>query len=234
MPWVRAEIRGASVLARCDDGGELRVEKGRVEIRYNASSEKAYRAGVGNLSVSEGGEVLPDSHCAEAKEPAPKAKKKAKSKSKKATGAPPPTEPVGDEVVAYCDGACSGNPGPSGLGAVLIWDGGRRELSEYLGHGTNNTAELTAIMRVAQGTPDASRPLRIYTDSSYSIGVLTKGWKAKANKELIAEAKSALRGVEDVELFYVKGHAGIELNERADELARESVEERASSGWLDA
>ena len=234
MPWVRAEIRGNSVLARCDESGQLQVESGRVEIRYNARSDKAYRASVGNLRVGDSSEVFPDEHCASAQAAAPKKKAKSKSKAKTAKGPPPPTEPQGTEVIAYCDGACSGNPGPSGLGAVLVWDGGRRELSEYLGHGTNNTAELTAIMRVAQGTPDTGRPLHIYTDSSYSIGVLTKGWKAKANKELIAEAKSALRGVEDVELFYVKGHAGIELNEKADELAREAVEGRTTRGWDDA
>ena len=129
----------------------------------------------------------------------------------------------------YADGACSGNPGPAGLGIVLIAPDGKTRLEgyEYLGSATNNIAELTAILRAAEIVP-ADAPFVLHTDSQYSIGVLTKGWKAKANQELIASVKSALANRRDYRLVYVPGHAGVELNERADELAREAVSRRAS------
>src|SRR5690606_18850820 len=139
----------------------------------------------------------------------------------------------GREVLVYADGACSGNPGPAGLGVVMLWDEGGKELSEYLGHGTNNIAELSAILRAAEGTPDPARPLRLYTDSSYAIGVLSKGWKAKANQALVAAVKEALARLEDVELRYVPGHAGVLLNERADALAVQAVSRRDTAGWTE-
>jgi ribonuclease HI len=128
-------------------------------------------------------------------------------------------------VIAYADGACSGNPGPAGLGVVLI-DGQRRvELSEYLGEGTNNIAELTAVLRALAEIPQ-DRALMIYTDSQYTIGVVQKGWKAKANQALVAELRAALSGRPATRLAYVPGHAGVLLNERADALAREAVSAR--------
>ncbi|MCA9602090.1 MAG: hypothetical protein KC417_08705, partial [Myxococcales bacterium] len=69
--------------------------------------------------------------------------------------------------------------------------------------------------------------------SNYSIGVLTKSWKARANQELIRETKQALLRLKDVELRYVRGHHGIPLNERADELARQAVSTARSTGWID-
>jgi ribonuclease HI len=78
---------------------------------------------------------------------------------------------------------------------------------------------------------DPKKKLRVFTDSNYSIGVLTKGWKAKANQELVAEVKNALARLDDVRLFHVPGHAGVELNERADQLAVAAVESRSTSGW---
>ncbi len=224
------KLRGQSVFARVDDSGRPLVEGGRVEIRYNPNDGRAYGASSRNLEGMDG-PVFPDSHCGDA---AAAPKKGAKKKSKKSAGSssPAPSAPKGNEVLVYTDGACSGNPGPAGTGVVMIWDDERRELSEFLGRGTNNVAELTGILRAAESTPDKSRPLRLYTDSTYSIGVLTKGWKAKKNVELIAKIKEALAELDDVELHYVKGHAGIPLNERADQLAVVAVEARASSGWI--
>ena len=63
----------------------------------------------------------------------------------------------------------------------------------------------------------------IHTDSQYSIGVLTKGWKAKVNQELIAKTKSLLAKRPQARIVYVRGHAGVPMNERADELAREAI-----------
>jgi len=99
---------------------------------------------------------------------------------------------------------------------------------DYLGDDkTNNIAELTAILRAAEIVPIGAAAV-VHTDSQYSIGVLTKGWKAKANQELVANVKSALAQRKSWQLRYVPGHAGVPLNERADELAREAVTSRSS------
>lgn len=226
-------LRGKRIFARCEQNGDLRAVGGRVEIRYKRNDGRAYQAALRNLDPADDAQVFADDHCGEASA-APSSKGKAtkgKSKGSKAGSVKPPSAPEGDEVLAFCDGACSGNPGPAGAGVVLLWDDQRKVLSEYLGRGTNNIGELTAIMRAAEGTPDPKRKMRIFTDSTYSIGVLTKGWKAKANQELIASVKAALAKLDNVELFYVKGHAGIELNEVADRLAVQAVEQRGTTPW---
>jgi ribonuclease HI len=107
-------------------------------------------------------------------------------------------------------------------------DGKMREGYEYLGEGTNNIAELTAVMRAVQAVPKDAPSLVIHTDSQYSIGVLTKGWKAKANQSLILDVKKALAAYGKARLVYVPGHAGVPLNEKADELARKAVQSRGS------
>jgi ribonuclease HI len=75
---------------------------------------------------------------------------------------------------------------------------------------------------------DKVRPLVIHTDSAYAIGVLSKGWKAKANLVLIERVRARLAKRPGTTLVHVRGHAGIELNERADELAREAVRTQSS------
>lgn len=246
MPWVRALLRGQKVYARADESGALQADRGRVEIRYKPNDGKRYDASVGNLKVVDP-EPLPDDTCgpaesvakaaASAAAPATgagpgapataavKAKASPKARAAASSGGATASVPEG-AVVVYADGACSGNPGPAGLGVVVLDGGKRLEISEYLGHGTNNIAELTAVLRAIEEVTDPARPLVIHTDSQYTIGVLQKGWKAKANKELIEELREALRGRSGVRLQYVPGHAGVPLNERADELAREAVSSR--------
>ena len=229
MAWLRAELRGNNVFARANDQAELHIESGRVEIRYNRNDGRAYRAAARNLTVIDA-TLLPDDYCGEAEPVAAAATKSAKTKAKKkkkkyrTASAVDHLEiaPTADQVVAYTDGACSGNPGPAGLGVVILDTDERVELSEHLGEATNNIAELTAILRVLQ-TVDEERSAVIHTDSQYAIGVLQKGWKAKANKPLIEELRAAMQRPGSVRLVYVKGHAGIPLNERADELARRAV-----------
>jgi ribonuclease HI len=132
-------------------------------------------------------------------------------------------------IHVYADGACSGNPGPAGIGVVVLDEESRVELSEYIGQGTNNIAELTAILRALGETADSERPLVIHTDSSYSIGVLQKGWKAKANQDLVAELRELLKRRKGTRLVYVPGHAGVRWNERADSLARDAVAYRKTN-----
>jgi ribonuclease HI len=235
MGWRYMVLRKQRVLARCHDDGSLVEEGGRVEIRYKPKDGRKYAAATRNLVAAKDATILPDDHCADAEPPAKGTTRAGKSAAKdgaeRAVSAPTKARP--GEVIAYADGACSGNPGPAGLGVVMLDGdtGEQRELSEYLGRGTNNIAELTAILRAAEAMRDPKKPLRIYTDSSYSIGVLTKGWKAKANRELVQTVQDALARLEDVELHHVRGHAGVELNERADHLAVVAVETCETAGW---
>ena len=117
-----------------------------------------------------------------------------------------------------------------GIGVVVISNDQRKELSEFLGTGTNNIAELVAIERgleiAEEAAPARDRPVRVYTDSAYSIGVLSMGWKAKANQELVARIREQLKSFIDVTFVKVAGHAGIPDNERCDELARQAIETR--------
>lgn len=228
MPWVRAILRGQKVYARADASGALVAEGGRVEIRYKPSDGRLYQARADNLEIADP-TPLPDDTCAPAEAVQKPEAKGAATKSAKsgagATSAPQVAPVPPGSVIVYADGACSGNPGPAGLGVVVI-DGPRRvEISEYLGQGTNNIAELTAVLR-ALGEIEADRPMVIHTDSQYTIGVVQKGWKAKANQELVAELRRALSTRTKTRLAYVPGHAGVLLNERADALAREAVSAR--------
>lgn len=231
MPFRRVKLRGQDVWARCREDGTLSGAGGRVEIRYKEGDGKAYFAAERNLAPIDG-PIRADEDFGDAA-PVQKQAGGKKNGAKKPAEVDPngyPTAPEGDETLAYADGACKGNPGPAGIGVVLLDAEGRRELSEYLGHATNNIAELTAILRAVE----ASRPgrlLRIFTDSTYSIGVLQKNWKAKANVELIAAVKEAMKRHGKVKLLHVRGHAGVPLNERVDELAVAAVTARRSAGW---
>ncbi|MBM4375314.1 MAG: ribonuclease HI [Deltaproteobacteria bacterium] len=235
MPWVRGKVRGTSVYARVDETGRLATVGGRVEIRYQPRDGRLYRAVAANVVIVDA-TVLPDDTCAPAEEAARDGAKRQvrggassgprATAARAAAAAPPPTEPPPSSALAYSDGACSGNPGPAGLGVVVVTEGERIEVSEFLGQATNNVAELTAVLRALEAI-DPKTPAVIYTDSRYAIGVVQQGWKAKANTELVAELRRRLVGRE-VELRYVPGHAGVELNERADALARLAISRRAS------
>jgi ribonuclease HI len=112
-----------------------------------------------------------------------------------------------------------------GLGAVIVDGDTRSELSEYLGIGTNNIAELTAIERALQALePDQRRrTVIVHSDSAYSIGLLTKPWKPKANVELVARLRALAAEFSDLRFVKVKGHAGVPENERCDVLANQAV-----------
>lgn len=137
------------------------------------------------------------------------------------------------EVTIYTDGACSGNPGPGGWGALLIWNGKEKELSGGERQTTNNRMELTAAI---QALSALKRPCRVtlYTDSEYLKRGITEwlpGWKARgwkrkegalANVELW-QALDRLLEQHMVRWAWVKGHAGHPQNERVDRLAREAM-----------
>ncbi|WP_034996198.1 ribonuclease HI [Beijerinckia mobilis] len=137
-------------------------------------------------------------------------------------------------VTIYTDGACSGNPGPGGWGAILLFGPHRKEFSGGEALTTNNRMELTAAIRALEAL---TRPcvVDLYTDSNYVRGGIT-GWLAgwKRNNWRTAD-KKPVKNVElwqeldaaaarhDVTWHWVKGHAGDPLNERADALAREGM-----------
>lgn len=144
-----------------------------------------------------------------------------------------------ETVVAFTDGACKGNPGPAGAGVVLqLPDGRTAEWAKALGRATNNIAELTAIemalelLDEADIAPEARTV--VLSDSSYARGVLTLGWKARANRELILAIRDRLAMRPGVELHWIAGHVGVAGNERADALANAGVAGRSEKRWSKA
>ncbi|MEO8706432.1 MAG: ribonuclease H [Kofleriaceae bacterium] len=127
------------------------------------------------------------------------------------------------QILAYTDGACSGNPGPAGLGVVLICGDRRKEISQYVGEATSNIAELSAVVAALSAITDRTRAVVVYTDSSYTIGVLTKNWKIKANVELITKTRALVATFTEIRFEWVRGHSGIPENERCDVLARAAI-----------
>ena len=134
-------------------------------------------------------------------------------------------------VEIWTDGACSGNPGPGGWGAILTYGGHRKELSGGEGETTNNRMELMAAIEALNALTRPSS-VRLHTDSSYVKDGITQwlaGWKARGwvtagktpvkNRDLWEALDAAMRRHE-VAWHWVKGHAGDPMNERADELAR--------------
>lgn len=128
------------------------------------------------------------------------------------------TAPV---VNIWTDGACINNPGLMGIGALVIDGDQRHELSEHIGMGTNNVAELTAIERglalAFKMRGGNSGSFIVHTDSRYAIGVLSQGWKAKANAALVARIRKKLP--HKIGFVWVRGHSGVPENERCDHLA---------------
>ena len=138
-------------------------------------------------------------------------------------------------VVVYTDGACSGNPGPGGWGAILAFGDHEKELKGGEAHTTNNRMELMAVIRALEALKRPSR-VRLYTDSLYvqkGISTWIHDWKRRAwrtadkkpvkNVDLWQRLEAAVKR-HQVEWFWVRGHAGHPENERADALARAGME----------
>jgi ribonuclease HI len=139
-------------------------------------------------------------------------------------------------VIIHTDGACKGNPGPGGWGAILQSGGKTKEMSGGEPLTTNNRMELTAAIMALEAL---TRPCKIdlHTDSKYVMDGITgwiHGWKARgwktADKKPVKnddlwKRLDAARTRHEVKWHWVKGHAGHELNERADQLANRGIEE---------
>ena len=134
-------------------------------------------------------------------------------------------------VTLYTDGACSGNPGPGGWGAILIFGGHKKELSGGEKSTTNNRMELTAVIRGLEALKEPC-VVELYSDSKYVIDALEKGWARgwRARGWVKADKKPALNpdlwgrllelcDTHTVKLHWVKGHADNPYNNRCDALA---------------
>lgn len=140
------------------------------------------------------------------------------------------------EVTLFTDGGCRGNPGPGGWGAVLLWGDHQKELKGFEADTTNNRMELTAAI---EGLKALKRPVSValYTDSQYVKQGITQwvhgwkknGWKTSNKKPVknqdLWEQLDELMGKHEVSWHWVKGHAGHPMNELADKLANDAMDE---------
>jgi ribonuclease HI len=145
-------------------------------------------------------------------------------------------EPIAQHVVVHTDGACSGNPGPGGWGAILQWGDHQKELKGGEPHTTNNRMELTAAIMALESL---KRPCAVdlHTDSEYLRQGITgwinnwkrNGWKTSDRKPVknvdLWQLLDAALARHKVNWHWVRGHSGHDLNERADELARAAIAE---------
>jgi ribonuclease HI len=137
-------------------------------------------------------------------------------------------------VEVYADGACKGNPGPGGWGALLMFAGKEKTLFGGEAQTTNNRMELTAVIRALEALKKSCQ-IKIYTDSSYVQKGITEwitGWKSRnwrtadkkpVKNEDLWKQLDALVQTHSIEWIWVKGHAGNAGNERADALANQGV-----------
>lgn len=139
------------------------------------------------------------------------------------------------DVMVYTDGACSGNPGPGGWGAVLFFESHQKEISGGEKHTTNNRMEIQAVI---EGLKLLKEPcqVKVYSDSAYVVNCFQKGWIngwlrngwKNSKKEPVENQDQwkelwELMNKHKVEYVKVKGHSDNEWNNRCDELAREAI-----------
>ncbi len=149
-----------------------------------------------------------------------------------------PLEPgaLDGALVIYTDGACSGNPGPGGWGAVMYHGKRKKEIFGGETETTNNRMEMTAAIKAIEAIkPNFSGPIVLFTDSTYVLKGITewihgwkkRGWKKSDKKPVINkdlwQQLDALNSARDIRWEWVKGHSGDIGNERADELAGQGI-----------
>jgi len=135
-------------------------------------------------------------------------------------------------ITIFTDGACRGNPGPGGYGAVLKFNNHRKELSEGFRLTTNNRMELLAVIRALQELKMTGIPVQIYSDSKYVVDSIEKGWLWGWQKKGFKDKKNPdlwllyipLHLKYKPKFIWVKGHAGHFENERCDVLAVQAAE----------
>ncbi len=220
--WIRMKFKGNKVWLATGHDGKPTVKNKKVLIKYQIDQDYEYwvhKNGVKSVDSSESGNTGHRKN-----QSGVKSSKKHESKQRDDIQEEKITHAAGvDTICIYTDGACSGNPGHSGIGALLLFGNHEKEISKYIGIATNNIAELEAIRVALLEIKKKDLPVRVFTDSSYAYGVLTLGWKAKKNLELIASIKKIITKFKDLKFIKVKGHEGVEGNERADFLATSAL-----------
>jgi ribonuclease HI len=137
---------------------------------------------------------------------------------------------AGQDIVIYTDGAARGNPGPGGLGVVMIFGKHRKEISEGYRMTTNNRMELLAVIRGLEALKRNDLNVTVYTDSRYVADAVNKGWLLKWETKGFKKIKNPDLWMQFLPLYrkyrvrfiWVKGHANIPENERCDRLAVEA------------
>lgn len=222
LGWKRMWFKGNKVWAAVDAKENLRIDSGRVLIKYRLDQDYEYLVHPHNLAPVEA-----SSPPTPRKSASPRIKKDKKNRK----SSPSPTTESDsvdiphNAIRIYTDGASSGNPGPAGIGVLLSFGDRRKELSKYIGTATNNVAELKAIRAGLAAVKNKALPVRLFTDSGYALGLLVLNWKANKNQALVADIKALMSTFEDLKLIKVKGHAGDTGNERADYLATSAVKQ---------
>jgi len=230
--WIRVVFKGNKVWAEKGVDGQLLINSGRIRVKYNLSHDQEYLVNPANLSsVDDLPEKIEKKKTSKAK-PSGKIADKSlgmasvkpeKSNSSSASESMDAQHDP-DAIIVYTDGASSGNPGPSGIGVYFSFGRHEKEISEYIGEATNNIAELEAIRRALTEIKNRELYVKIFSDSSYAIGLITLGWKPKKNQELVAEIKKLVAKFRKIDFVKVEGHSGIPGNERADKLATGAIE----------
>jgi ribonuclease HI len=142
------------------------------------------------------------------------------------------------EITIYTDGACSGNPGPGGWGAVLLWGEHKKEIYGSEANTTNQRMEMKAVIEALKAVKVEGWDIYIYSDSAYVVNAFQQNWlqnwqrngwlnskkEPVANQDLWKELL-ALAQKNRVFLKKVKGHAGDHWNERCDDLARQGIKD---------
>lgn len=143
-----------------------------------------------------------------------------------------------NKIIIYTDGACSGNPGPGGWGAVLFSGARKKEISGAEAQTTNQRMELQAVVSALKALKVTDWEVEVYSDSAYLVNAFEQKWLDKwqqngwrnskkdavANQDLWQELLQ-LTGKNRVTMKKVKGHAGDEYNERCDQLARQAIKD---------
>ncbi len=207
------------------------VKNGKVLIKYQLDQDYEYWVAAKNIQPIDS--IQPRGKSANQKSPsdlaghtasaAPKTPSRQKTVQSKSSRSSSNETYCDDAICIYTDGASSGNPGPSGIGVLLRFNQHEKEISRYIGVATNNMAELEAIRSGLSAVKNTHLPVRVFTDSNYAYGVLALGWKARKNQAIIASIKKIILKFDDLKFIKVKGHAGIEGNERADALATSAI-----------
>ena len=137
-----------------------------------------------------------------------------------------------NNIIIYCDGACSGNPGPGGWAAILIWNDRVKEISGYEAYTTNNKMELTAAIMALKEIKSSEFKISIFTDSKYVQEGITKwiynwkksNWKNNKVKNIdLWQTLSELSSKYQIEWHWIKGHSDNEYNNRVDSLAKSAI-----------